>query len=223
MRELHLPLILLGLCLLTLLALPELRRRFARRDRIPVLDHDPDDGDTEKDSGDAAIKEDGHNMSLQGNNADAVSEEQPDAEDNLLLLHIVARPGKAWSIGQVAATLETAGLFLGDMDIFHYPDPAERSAALFSVANINEPGTLNPADTQMPVISGLVVFRRLSADARDARAFACMLRAGKACCHSLGAILCDSNMNTMGETEIGYMRRRFISAPGARRTGARRD
>ena len=150
----------------------------------------------------------------QGNDSDDADQQKAVEAEGLLLLHLMAEQDGSWSIGQVAAALQAAGLLYGKMDIFHYPDPAENGAILFSIANVREPGTLNPTDMQMPTIGGLVVFRRLSGDARDARAWACMLRTSRVCCKKLGAILCDEQMKVIAETGIRQLRKRFINAPG---------
>ena len=219
MHELHLPLILLGLCLLLLLALPEMRQRFRRgrgnaslpeheRQAAATGDQARDGEDSEGDDGGAAA------TPAQGDAGSDAGRQKAAEAEGLLLLHLMAEQGKSWSIGQVAAALQAAGLSHGKMDIFHYPDPAENGATLFSIANVREPGTLNPADLQTPGIDGLVVFRRLSGDARDARAWASMLRTSKVCCEKLDATLCDEQMQAVAKTDLRQLHKRFINAPG---------
>lgn len=214
MHDLQLPLIILGLCLLVFLALPELRYRRPKRGNVPTLEQDPEQNHVDDTvlaseevaaAGEAGVENNGAKVAMVA----AGDSQAPDDDDDLLLLHLLAAAGTVWSIGQVTAALEAAGLAFGEMDIFHYPDPAESGVSLFSVANMNEPGTLALVAAQGQPISGLVVFRRLSGDARDARACACMLRASRVCAKSIGAILCDSKMQSLSDAAVKKLSQHF--------------
>ncbi|MGV0005131.1 MAG: cell division protein ZipA C-terminal FtsZ-binding domain-containing protein [Candidatus Porifericomitaceae bacterium WSBS_2022_MAG_OTU9] len=223
MHDLQLPLMILGLCLLVFLALPELRHRLRKRGNVPTLEQDRkqnhvDDPHAIEDvlvSAEAAVEDNeasGENKGVKDAMANNGDRQERDGVDDLLLLHLLAAGDTTWSIGQVAAALRAAGLSFGEMDIFHYPDPAESGAALFSIANMNEPGTLALIEAQAHPISGLVAFRRLSGDARDARACACMLRASRVCAKSIGAILCDSKMQPLSDADMKKFSQRFATA-----------
>ena len=94
---------------------------------------------------------------LQGPEEGAVGRE-PQQSDNLVTLHVVADGEASFAGPDVLSALQAEGLEFGDMGIFHHHglEGMRSSRPLFHIANMVEPGFLNPdkmADFNTPGLS----------------------------------------------------------------------
>ncbi|HEY9199816.1 MAG TPA: cell division protein ZipA [Gammaproteobacteria bacterium] len=91
----------------------------------------------------------------------SVTAVEPAVQEKLLVLYLVAHPNQIFTASAIGESLQALGLVYGDMHIYHrYPD-AGGDAPVFGVANLVEPGTLEPealAETGTP---GLTLFLQL--------------------------------------------------------------
>ena len=94
--------------------------------------------------------DDAEESSLETNSVNTSSDE-PDVSkpvinewDMVISFTVMARDGGVFSGKSVKATLESLDLHFGDLQIYHRSLGGLNSQTLFSVANILDPGTLNP-------------------------------------------------------------------------------
>lgn len=65
-------------------------------------------------------------------------------EDNLLVLSVMAQPGKRFASYDLLQAISAAGLKFGDMNIFHYTWPdTNYGIRIFSLVSAEEPGEFN--------------------------------------------------------------------------------
>lgn len=89
------------------------------------------------------------------------------AQEKIIVVYVVAREGEWFSGEQVLDAARTAGLEYGEMQIFHrYRDTGGERRALFSMANITEPGAFDLGAMETFETPGLALFLRVS-DARE--------------------------------------------------------
>jgi len=79
--------------------------------------------------------------------------------DRTLVFYLVSPRGHPFSGSDVAQAFKDFGLRFGAMDIFHYH--TEGGETLFSIANLVEPGTFDPATLTTSTTPGLTLFMQL--------------------------------------------------------------
>jgi cell division protein ZipA len=77
---------------------------------------------------------------------------------DIVVLYILAKSGQSLIGSQINSSVQAMGLKFGEMNIFHYKD-ADRS--VFSLANMLEPGSFDPATIHDVKTSGLTVFMQM--------------------------------------------------------------
>lgn len=78
---------------------------------------------------------------------------------DIIVLYILAKPGKELLGSHINSSVQAMGLSFGDMDIFHYR-PGHRN--IFSIANMMEPGSFDANTIHDIRTSGLTVFMQIS-------------------------------------------------------------
>lgn len=85
----------------------------------------------------------------------------PIVQEKLLVLYLVAHPNQIFTASAIGEALRALGLVYGDMHIYHrYPDGGG-DAPVFGVANLVEPGTLEPEVLAETGTAGLTLFLQL--------------------------------------------------------------
>lgn len=97
--------------------------------------------------------------------------------ETIIVIYIVAAAGSVFSGSDIQNALQEADLHFGDMQIFHYRGQGDefRQRALFSVANIHEPGTFDIDHMASMETDGLAIFMCLPAPIGGDIAFEIML------------------------------------------------
>jgi cell division protein ZipA len=93
------------------------------------------------------------------------------------------------------------------MNIFHFPvDDKPQTIALFSIANIIEPGIfdLNAADIDTLKTPGISLFIRLPICGDNHQAYETFIRTAKKIATDLGGELCDETRNPLTQQAISY-------------------
>lgn len=135
----------------------------------------------------------------------------PIAPDKVVTLFVLAPTGVPFPGNFILEAMQTAGLQFGDMDIFHHVKKRQgREESLFSVANLVEPGTFNPAAMEMFATEGLVLFLQLPGPLDPIKAFDSMVKAGRSLAESLGGTVCDATRSALTNQTIGHMREDVI-------------
>lgn len=136
---------------------------------------------------------------------------RPPGEDDLILaLFVMAPEGMVFPGDALGELLRDAGLRFGDMDIYHWFQQMEAGPpeAVFSVASMVEPGTLERAGDPGFHTPGLALFLRLPGPAPGGEAFEAMLATGRRLADGLGGELKDERRSTLTQQTIGHIRDR---------------
>jgi cell division protein ZipA len=127
----------------------------------------------------------------------------------VLILNVVAKPGREFSGVELLQVLLGNGLRFGDMSIFHlHVDTDVRSPVVFSVANIVNPGTFDLNAINDFSTRGLCFFMTLPNVANSMQAFERMLDAAQAVRVALDGDLKDDNRSVMTAQTIEHYRQR---------------
>jgi len=156
------------------------------------------------------------------------SQQSPDAgepaadtgsERSLLIsLTVMAAEGRHFHGPELLEAFDGAGLYFGDYKIFHAPVDLEKidGPKLFSVANILEPGTLEPdtmADLRTP---GLILFGQLPARIHGSEVLNFMVATGRHLAKTLGGTLCDGRRRPLTDEVVRELRHRVEREIGDR-------
>ena len=99
--------------------------------------------------------------------AGAYDTARPDQkEKEIIVIYITAKSSSVFKGDELLHVLESANMEFGSMEIFHHygPDKNYASRALFSLANIHEPGTFDIENMDTFSTDGLAMFMCLPAE-----------------------------------------------------------
>ena len=143
-----------------------------------------------------------------------------DASRPIVFLTLVARRGRLPGHAILDA-FEDEGFRPGPMQIYHYhghsePDPP----VAFGVANLVEPGVLEPDSLPGIETPGLVMFMGVADDVAGAsRTLEAMIAAGRRLAHRLDATLCDETRSTLTAQAENHLRERVADIARRGRSG----
>ncbi len=132
-----------------------------------------------------------------------VVREPPAPRERLFVLYLVAPRGQPYEGAAVIAALRAAGLEFGDMRIFHR---LAGGRAVFSAANLVEPGTLVPDELARQRTPGLTFFMRLPGPVPPLAAFDDFADTARRIAADLGGDLRDDNRALVDEAAWERMR-----------------
>lgn len=136
---------------------------------------------------------------------------EPALPDKVVTLFVLAPSGVPFRGTFLMEAMEEAGLQFGEMDIFHFRERHNgREQALFSVANVTEPGTFDPANMEKFTTRGLVLFLQLPAAFDATRAFDAMVESARSLAESLEGTVCDATRSVLTNQTIGHLREDVI-------------
>ena len=131
----------------------------------------------------------------------------PEGVEDLIISHSILAKDKYFSGTELYRALESAGLQFGEMNIYHYPgDNNPNTYALFSVANIVEPGTFDPDPAAAEKFStpGISLFMRLPAKTDNYQAYEKLLEIARRLADELEGELCDETRSQLTRQAISY-------------------
>lgn len=130
-----------------------------------------------------------------------------------LIISITVMPGdgERFPGTKLLEVFEDAGLYYGELDIFHAPVDLEKTdgPTLFSVANIVEPGTLVPEAMAHMRSPGLILFGRLPARVWGTEVLDHMVATAGYLAKTLGGHLCDGQRRLLTAEGVEEMRARI--------------
>ena len=91
------------------------------------------------------------------------------------------------------------------MNIYHYPGTTDpETYALFSVANVVEPGTFNPQDAENFRTPGISMFMRLPTRTDSYKAYEEFIHVAQMIAVELDGELCDESRSLLTQQAIAY-------------------
>jgi len=131
-----------------------------------------------------------------------------DVEPLVLVLTVLAKKENLLGGSKIKKVLEEEGINYGDMEIFHFRMGSETDA-VFSVANLVEPGTFNTKTINDEQTPGLSLFCQLPGPVAGTVAFELLLKKARIIAENLGGQLCDDKRNLLTEQATGHYRDRI--------------
>jgi cell division protein ZipA len=141
--------------------------------------------------------------------SEAKSEEQSQVNDNssVIILTLIAQKGKRIRGPVMLRALKDAGLFFGDMDIFHYVEK-EGEEPLFSVASILEPGRFVLSELAEFETPGIAMFMSLPTSLPGGEALHIMLSKARQLGAQLNATLCDGQRQPLSDEMLAWLEKK---------------
>lgn len=129
---------------------------------------------------------------------------QSDSKSDIIVLYILAKPSNLLTGDKINSAAQANGLIFGDMNIFHRLDGDEQ--AVFSLANMIEPGNFDPDSIHEMTTTGLTMFMQISGLSNPADDFDEMLRCAYHMSEMLGATLCSHRRQPITQADAEYYR-----------------
>lgn len=135
---------------------------------------------------------------------------------DIIVLYILAKPGKLLTGSQINSSVQAMGLSFGEMNIFHYKP---NSRKVFSLANMMEPGSFDENTIHDLKTSGLTVFMQIqSGDPLDDLTE--MLQRSYQLAGLLDALLCNHKRQPLTEQDAENYRTQVSDHVSAEMAGA---
>lgn len=131
----------------------------------------------------------------------------------IIALYVIAQHESGFAGTELLTVLEDLGLKYGEMNIFHHHGFGELKIqqAVFSLANMVEPGTFEPQYMSDFSTTGLALFMRLPGPFGGRVAFELMLNNAQRIVESLKGILVDERQAPLDQKKIGLLRDRIAN------------
>ncbi|MDH5611895.1 MAG: cell division protein ZipA [Gammaproteobacteria bacterium] len=136
---------------------------------------------------------------------DRAPRQQKSSNVDIIVLYILAKPNKFLTGEKINSVAQANGFEFGRMNIFHRLD--EKGQAIFSLANMMEPGNFDPDTIHSMKTSGLTVFMQLSNLTHPADDFDEMLRSAYYMSEMLDARLCNQERQPITQADAEYYRK----------------
>lgn len=129
------------------------------------------------------------------------------APDKLIVLHVAAGPSGHILGVQLKAALESEGLEFGVMDIYHrLVNTSNGHVPQFSVANMLNPGTLDPATMDELSTVGVALFLQLPGPRDAMESFEAMLKCAQSLAERLDGQVLDASRSALTPQGIEHIR-----------------
>ena len=140
----------------------------------------------------------------------ADQEEQPEANQKVVTLRLIARDGGGFKGDDLILSLRGIGLRHGKFGIFHRYDGNDEERTIFSAASLVEPGSFDLTNIKEQEIPGISLFMVLPGPVEGVEAFDLMMAATRAIAQALDAELLDESGSTLSIQRERYMREEII-------------
>jgi cell division protein ZipA len=123
--------------------------------------------------------------------------------NDLIVIHVMAKPGNQFIGYELLQALLAAGLHYGEMSIFHrYQDPESGGKKLFSLASATEPGIFDMNKMGIFVCKGLSLFMQLTGPEHSLPALELLVMTAQQLSEDLDGQLLDSKHQPITEEKI---------------------
>jgi cell division protein ZipA len=131
----------------------------------------------------------------------------PGTDEKLVVLYLVAPRGKPFRGSALREAFSQAGLKHGDMEIYHrMSDEGARGTAVFSIANLVEPGTFDPGEFDRSTTPGISLFMRLPGPVQPIMAFDDFVATARQLSERLGGELRDETRSVLSRQTTEHLR-----------------
>ncbi len=143
----------------------------------------------------------------------AEQEAAVDETTELIVLHITALPEKPFGGSRLLRALALVEMEYGEMDIFHHYGTAKVKSdqALFSLANMYEPGCFDLQNMEKEHVRGLSLFLRLPAPVDAQPAFELMLHTARRLADELGGEVRAAGHEPLDEDALAKLRNKTMA------------
>ena len=153
-----------------------------------------------------ALEQESERLPADAGNAESMTE----SRQLIVCLHVANRSQQDFAGEEVLAALQIAGLKYGQYQVFHRLTNNNLQQSVFSVANMVEPGTLNPESLPQNRIPGLTLFLLLPGPQNAVAACADMLATARLLARQLGAEVLDDKHNVLNSQGAQQLRERIL-------------
>ncbi|MGH8338568.1 MAG: cell division protein ZipA, partial [Gammaproteobacteria bacterium] len=133
-----------------------------------------------------------------------------DKKQLILALHVTCSDQTGFDGAEVLAALQSSGLEFGQYRVFHRLVKGEADQSVFSVANMVEPGVLEPDVLPQMRIPGLTLFLLLPGPQDGVAACADMLATARALARQLNGEVLDEKRNVLTSQSAQQIRGRIL-------------
>ena len=126
--------------------------------------------------------------------------------DRIITLFVAAREGETIRGSDLVVAAEKAGLYFGDMGIFHRRTAGNSGPAIFSVASMVKPGSFDMSRINELRVPGLSFFMALPGPIPALDAWEAMLPTAQRLAELLDCNVLDEEHNALGRQRIAHIR-----------------
>ncbi|MEZ5465053.1 MAG: cell division protein ZipA [Lysobacteraceae bacterium] len=126
--------------------------------------------------------------------------------DRIITLFVAAREGETVRGSDLVVAAEKAGLYFGDMGIFHRRTDGNSGPSIFSVASMVKPGSFDMSRINELRVPGLSFFMALPGPIPALDAWEAMLPTAQRLAELLDCNVLDEEHNALGRQRIAHIR-----------------